>query len=299
MRVNPQFLNNTVAALNATTANEQTFTTELSTGVKVNSISDDPTAYAQNVLLTAQLNADDTFSQTAASTQSLLQVGDTALGSVASEITQAISLATEGSNGTSDSSNLTAIAAELSGIRDQVLSLANSSYLGNYIFSGSLSSTPPFALDTSTSPATVTYQGDSDVGYVQTPNGHTIQTNVPGNQIFTSTAGSVLDSLNALVADFSSGTPSTSSISDLESLRSSLGVVDQQRTILDNSITQLTAASSASSSEAIQLQSAQNALIQVDTAQVATQLSSAETQQAALTNVIAALEKQGTLFDQL
>jgi flagellar hook-associated protein 3 FlgL len=299
MRVNPQFLNNTVAALNATTANEQTFTTELSTGVKVNSISDDPTAYAQNVLLTAQLNADDTFSQTAASTQSLLQVGDTALGSVASEITQAISLATEGSNGTSDSSNLTAIAAELSGIRDQVLSLANSSYLGNYIFSGSLSSTPPFALDTSTSPATVTYQGDSDVSYVQTPNGHTIQTNVPGNQIFTSTAGSVLDSLNALVADFSSGTPSSSSISDLESLRSSLGVVDQQRTILDNSITQLTAASSASSSEAIQLQSAQNALIQVDTAQVATQLSSAETQQAALTNVIAALEKQGTLFDQL
>jgi hypothetical protein len=47
MRVDPYFISNTVAALDATTANEQTLTEELSTGVRVNSISDDPVAYAQ------------------------------------------------------------------------------------------------------------------------------------------------------------------------------------------------------------------------------------------------------------
>jgi flagellar hook-associated protein 3 FlgL len=299
MRVDPQFIGNTVAALDATTASEQNLTEELSTGVKVNSISDNPVAFAQNVVLSAQLGADDTFSQTATSTESLLQVSDTALGSVVSQLTQAITLATEGNNSTLNSSNLKTIATELSGIRDQVLSLANSSYLGQYIFSGSQGQTVPFTLDSSTSPATVTYQGDENISYVQTPNGHTIQTNLPGDQIFTATQGNVLGSLNALIADFSSGTASSTSVADLGQLNQALNYVDQQRTVIDASITQLTNASNYTSSEAVQLQSAQNSLLQTDTAQVASQLSSAETQQAALTQVIAALDQQGTLFSRL
>ena len=72
--------------------------------------------------------------------------------------------------------------------------------------------------------------------------------------------------------------------------------IAEQRTIIDGSINQLTAASNYSSSESVQLQSAQNSLLQTDTAQVASQLSSAETQQAALTQIIAAIDQQGTLF---
>jgi len=299
MRVDPQYITNTVAALDATTVSEQNLTEELSSGVKVNSISDDPVAFAQNVVLSAQLGADDTFSQTASSTESLLQVSDTALGSVVSQLTQAITLATEGNNGTLDSSNLKTIATELSGIREQVLSLANSAYLGNYIFSGSQGETPPFTLDTSTSPATVTYQGDEDISYVQTPNGHTIQTNIPGDQIFSAAQGNVLGSLNALIADFSSGTPLPTSVADLGQLNQALNFVDQQRAVIDASITQLTAAGNYASSESVQLRSAQNSLVQTDTAQAASQLSAAETQQAALTQVIAAIDQQGTLFSRL
>lgn len=296
MRVDPQYIDNTVAALDATNATEQNLTDELSSGVKVNAISDDPSAFAQNVLLTSQLSADDTFSQTASSTESLLQLGDTALGSVVSQLTQAISLATAANSGTQSSANLKTIATQLSGVRDEVLSLANTSYLGNYIFSGSQGATSPFVLDTSTSPATVTYQGDDDVSYVETPNGHSIQTNVPGDQIFNAAGASVFGTLNALIADFSSGTVSSTAVADLGQLNDALNYVDQQRTIIDDSINQLTAASNYSSSESVQLQSAQDSLLQTDTAQVASQLSSAETQQAALTQVIAAVDQQGTLF---
>jgi flagellar hook-associated protein 3 FlgL len=299
MRVDPQFISSTVAALDATTANEQTLTEELSTGVKVNSLSDNPVAFSQNVLLSAQLSADDTFSQTASSASSLLQVSDSALGSVVTQLNQAVTLATEGNNGTLNSSNLESIATELSGVRDEVLSLANSSYLGHYVFSGSQGGTTPFVLDNSTSPATVTYQGDDDVSYVQTPDGHTIQTNVPGDQIFTAAGANVLGSLNALIADFSSGTAASTSVADLAELNQSLNYLDQQRTVIDASITQLTASSNSSASEATQLQSAQDALLQTNTAQAASQLSSAETQQAALTQVIAAIDQQGTLFSLL
>lgn len=298
MRVDPQYLSQTVAALDANSAVEQQLTEELSTGVKVNTISDDPAAFAENTILSAQLSADDTFSQTASSAESLLQVSDTALGSVVTQLTQAITLATQGVNGTQDSDNLKTIATQLSGIRDEVLSLANSSYLGRYIFAGSQGGTP-FTLDESTAPATATYNGDDDVSYVNTPNGHTIQLNVPGDQIFTAADASVLGSLNTLVNDFASGTASPTSVADLNSLRGALGYVDQQRTIIDNSISQFTAASNYGSSESLQLQSAQNSLLQTDTAQVASQLSSAETQQAALTQVIAAIDQQGTLFSAL
>lgn len=296
MRVDPQYIDNTVAALDTTNATEQSLTDELSSGVKVNAISDAPSAFAQNVLLTSQLSADDTFSQTASSTESLLQLGDTALGSVVSQLTQAISLATAANSGTQSSANLKTIATQLSGVRDEVLSLANTSYLGNYIFSGSQGATSPFVLDTSTSPATVTYQGDDDVSYVETPNGHSIQTNVPGDQIFNAAGASVFGTLNALIADFSSGTVSSTAVADLGQLNDALNYVDQQRTIIDDSINQLTAASNYSAGESVQLQSAQNSLLQTDTAQVASQLSSAETQQAALTQVIAAVDQQGTLF---
>jgi len=201
--------------------------------------------------------------------------------------------------GENDASNLQAVATELTGIRDEVLSLANSSYLGRYIFSGSQGGTQPFTLDTSTSPNTVIYNGDGDVSYVQTPAGQKIQLNVPGDQIFTAAGGNVLGSLNALIADFTSGAPLATSVADLASLSSALNHVDQQRAVIDNSINRLTASSNYASSESVQLQSAQDSLIQTDTAQVATQLNMAETQQAALTQVIAALEKQGTLFQAL
>jgi flagellar hook-associated protein 3 FlgL len=298
MRVNPDYVTNLVGSLNQVTANEQTLTEELSTGVTVNSLSDNPAAAGENVLLTSQLNADDTFSQTASSTESLLQVGDSALGNVITQLTSAISLATEANNGTLNASNEQSITTQLTGIRDEVVSLANSSYMGQYIFAGSQGGSAPFSIDTTTSPATVTYNGDSAISYVQTPSGQQIQTNVPGDQIFTS-GPNVLGTLNSLIADFSSGTPSASSVTDLTNLNTALNYVSQQRVVLDDSINRLTAAGNYNTGESTQLQSAQDGLLQTNTAQVASQLSSAETQQSALTQVIAAIDQQGTLFNDL
>jgi flagellar hook-associated protein 3 FlgL len=300
MRVNPDYVSNIVDSLNQVTTNEQTLTEELSTGVTVNTLSDNPAAAGENVLLTSEMNADDTFSQTATSVESLLQVSDSALGNVVTQLNSAITLATEANNGTLNSSNEESIATQLAGIRDEVMSLANSSYMGQYIFAGSQGTIAPFSIDTTTTPAAVTYNGDDDISYVQTPTGQQIQTNLPGDQIFTAAGANVLGTLNNLIADFSSGgSPSAVSITDLGNLNTALSYVSQQRVILDDSITRLTAAGNYNASASTQLASAQNSMIQTNTAQVASQLSSAETQQAALTQVIAAIDQQGTLFNEL
>ena len=298
MRVNPNYVSNLAAALNQTMANEQKVTGELSSGVRVNALSDDPLAVGENVVLNAALGQDVIFARTATSTESMLQVSDSTLGSVVNQLTSAISLATQANNGTLNSSNIQAIGDQLAGIRDEVLSLANTTYLGQYLFSGSKSNVEPFALDTTSSPAVATYNGDSNVSYLETPNGQKVQLNVPGDQIFSVSGNDVLATLNSLVADFSSGAVSASAQSDTTALTQVMNYVSQQRVTVDNSITRLEAAATYTQSESTQLTTTQTNLMQADVATVATQLSSAEAQQTALSNVIATLGK-GSLFDYL
>jgi flagellar hook-associated protein 3 FlgL len=296
MRVNPQYLNNVVGALDQSTSVEQQLTEELSSGASIMQLSDNPAAVGANVGLNAAIRADDNYSQTSSSAEGMLQVTDSALGSVVTQLTSAISLATQGNNGTLNASNEQSIATQLSGIQDEVLSLANTSYLGQYLFSGS-SSGVPFSLDNSTSPASVTYHGDSVVNSMQTPDGQSIALNVPGNQIFTASGGSVFGALSQLISDYSSGQTDAAQ-TDIGQLSSALNYVSNQRVQIDNSLTRLTATASYAQTESTQLQSTQTNLMQADVAQVSVQLKDAETQQAALTQVFASLGNN-SLFNDL
>jgi flagellar hook-associated protein 3 FlgL len=299
MRVNPFYVTNLVSALDQTQSSEQQLTSELSSGVRVNSLSDDPIASGQNVLLLNQIQRDDSFTQSSSLVQGQLQVADSALGSVVSQLTQAISLATSGSNGTLNSSQLQSISTQLAGIRDEIVSLANTSYQGQYVFGGSLTSSAPFAIDSSASPATTTYSGDENVNYLQTPNGQSIQLNLPGDQIFTTSgSNSALQALNNLIADFSSGSSTSSAVTDLQSLNTALNYISQQRVTLDNSLTRLTAATDAITTEQTQLTTAQTTLMQADLATISSKLSLNKSQQTALESVISALGS-GSLFDKL
>ena len=300
MRVDPSYINNLVGALDNAQSNQQQLTSEMSSGVRVTSLSQDPMASGENVRLLNQIQEDDSFTQTTNQVSGQLNVADSALGQVVTQLTSAISLATSANNGTLNSSDEKSISSELAGIRSEVLVLANSDYQGQYIFAGGQSSSTPFSLNSSTSPATVTYSGDSNINYLQTPDGQNIQLNVPGNQIFQgSGANNVFTALNNLVADYASGTVNVGqATTDLANLNTALNYVSQQRVTVDNSITQLSTASTAVTNEQTQLTGTQTTLMQADVAQLSTQLSLNETQQAALEAVIAKLGT-GSLFDKL
>jgi flagellar hook-associated protein 3 FlgL len=254
------------------------------------------------VLLLNQIQQDDSFTQSSSLVTGQLQVADSALGSVVSELTQAISLATSANNGTKNASDVQSIGSQISGILGEVESLANTSYQGQYIFAGGQTDTAPFTTSTASSPAVTTYNGGEDVNYLEMPNGQKIQLNVPGDQIFLgSGTNSVFGALNALVADYSSGTVNTQqAVSDTEALSTALNFVSQQRVTIDNSITQISTASSAVTQQQTQLTTAQTDLMQADIPTVSTQLSLAETQQTALEDVIAQLEStSNNLFSKL
>jgi len=297
MRVDPFYVVNLSSALDQTEVTQQQLSEELSSGLSFSSIGQNPVAAAENVQLLNQIQSDDSFTQTTSLTQGMLQVTDSALGSVVTQLNQALSLATQANNGTLNASDLKSISNQIAGIRNEVLSLANTNYQGQYVFGGSETSSAPFTLDDSTTPATVTYNGDSDVSTLVSPNAQSIQLNLPGNQVFTSSTANVLGTLNNLVADYASGVPG-SGVADTAALDSALNYVGQQRVTIDNSITRLTAASGVATNEATQLTAVQTNLMQADVASVSTNLSLSESQQSALVSVIASLG-QGSLFDKL
>jgi flagellar hook-associated protein 3 FlgL len=298
MRVDPSYVTNLVSALDGAQAREQQLSTELSSGVRFSTIGDDPIAAGKNVLLLDQIQRDDSFTQSSSLVTGQLQVADSALGGVVTQLTRAISLATSAVNGTMSANDVQSIGAQIQGILNEVESLANSSYHGQYIFAGGQTQTIPFSTSTTSSPAVTSYNGDGDINYLQTPNGQKIQMNVPGDKIFLG-ATSVFGVLNSLVADFSSGTVNTAqATTDTQALTAALNYVSQQRVTIDNSITQLTAVSGAATTEKTQLTAAQTDLLQADLATVATQVSLSKTQETALESVIAQLGS-GSLFDKL
>jgi len=276
---------------------ENKLTGELSSGLRVSELQDDPVAVAQSARFASAIAKDDTYVQTASSETSKMQVADTTLGEVVTQLTTALSLAVQGNDGTLNAANRASVAQQLTGIRDQVLSLANTSYQGEYLFGGSQGATQPFTLDTSTTPATATYNGDTNLQYIETPSGQKIQTNMPGSGLFGGTTGAFA-ALNQLIADVSGGASSATLTADTDALKGSISQVSSQRSVLDTSLSMVQTTSTYFQTQVAQLTVQQSSLVAADPASVASQLSSAETQHQALLSVMSAVGKTD-LFDYL
>lgn len=295
MRIDPNFLGTLTTSLDQSSTTEAKLSAELSSGLAVSLPSDNPIAAAQSSLLSGAISANDTYVQTATSLSSRMQAADSTLGEAVTQITTAIGLAVQAANGTLNSSELSTVQQQISGIRDSVLSLANTSYAGSYLFGGSQGTTQPFTLDTSTTPATVTYNGDTASQTVVTPTGQSIQTSVPGSSLF----GAVFTALNQLVADLSSSNPTTAAAADQPALTTALSQLSGQRAVLDSSLSRLQSSSTYAQTQESSQKVEQGSLVSADTATVATSLSSVETQHQALLSVVSALEQQSNLFDYM
>jgi flagellar hook-associated protein 3 FlgL len=182
IRVNPYILPDLLAALSNTRQQADTATIELATGSRINKPSDDPAGSAQLISNHDQVSQADSFLHSISSVKGLLQTSDSTLGSVVTALQRAISLGVEGANGTLSASDRADIASELAGIQQQLISLGNTSYQGEFIFAGT-STTLPFVAD-NTSPSGVTYKGNGGINSLQVGQNYSLQVNQPGSQVF-------------------------------------------------------------------------------------------------------------------
>jgi flagellar hook-associated protein 3 FlgL len=264
-----------VADMQQSQAAVNTALQEVATGKRVEVPSDDPAASADMVQNSIEAADVDQYTTNVSSTLSMIQSADSALSSVVSSLTQAVSLGTEGANGTTNATDQQAIAKQVQGILSSVVSLANTTYQGSYVFGGTANTTAPYTASSS-SASGYAYNGNNGVNSVAVGDDMSVQVNVPGSQIFSNSSGDVLGSLSSLVSALQSGN-ATAIDNATAAVSSALSNVSQQRVFYSNAESQLNSQETYLQQETVSLTSQQNSLVGVDEAQAATELSQAET----------------------
>lgn len=294
MRVNPSPMPDLLAALNQSELQAQKATLQISSGRSVNKPSDDPTAAALLVQNNDQATLNGGYLQNATAVTGQLSTADSTLSSMGSALQQAITLGVEGANGTLSDSDRAAIVEQLQGIQSQMISLANTSYQGTYIFGGTVTATPPFAID-NTAAAGVTYNGNANVNQVSIGAGYEIDVNRPGSQLFSATGNDMFLSLNNLIHSLQSNTGVPDAISSLSAASTYLS---SQRVFYGNAMNQIRSQTTYLDAAKLQIAQQENALGGVDLAAAANNLSQAQTNTQA---AMAAISKftQNNLFDYL
>lgn len=293
MLSNTSSLQQILSSLHGLSDQQTRIAQEMSSGMRITSLGDDPAAAGQAVTMADSLRQDAAFLSTASSATNRMQTADTALSSVVSQLTSAISTATGALNGSGTDASRAAAMQTLMGIRGSILSLANSSYGGSYLFGGTSSGTP-FTMDAT---GDVTYSGNSDTTRVALTSGSTVTTSLTGDVLFLSSNASVFGALNQAIAALQAG-GSSDATSLVSGLHDALSNVITQRSVLNALQSRLSGESDYITQQKANLQVQQSTLLSADSASLATELSSVTTQRSALLSTIAVVQK-GSLFDYL
>ncbi|HEY1608422.1 MAG TPA: flagellar hook-associated protein FlgL [Paraburkholderia sp.] len=157
---------------------------EISSGQAFSTPADDPVGAAQAVQLSATYATLNQYSTNQNSALTSLKTEDTTLGSVTSVLQSIEQLMQKAAGGTLNSSNLSAVAQQMSSDRDELLTLANTTDgSGNSIFAGFQSTSEVF----SNAPGGgVTYNGDQGQRLVQVSTTSTVAVGDSGASVFMS-----------------------------------------------------------------------------------------------------------------
>lgn len=216
--------------------------------------SDAPDQAASIMRLKSVIGRNDNYSKALDTIQARLDTESTTLSSASDVLIRIKELAIQASNGTQGNTSRAAIATEMKGLRDQLLSLANSTdTTGNYIFSGSKVKTPAFAANDT---GAVSYQGDQTHMNVAVGDQRTIAINRPGSTAFVrvvrteggmSSGTGFFQSIDDLIKGVTTGNSSIMQrgLTEMDALHqgvvlaqaqagTDMKVVEQQRAVLDD-----------------------------------------------------------------
>jgi flagellar hook-associated protein 3 FlgL len=119
---------------------------QVSSGKRLDKVSDDPAAAATSVTERNALGAIEQYSRTSDGAAAKLTVVDTVLSDIIQMLTKAQTAAMNGHGSTKTTEQREAIAEELRGLRAGLLDNFNATFQGTFIFSGASSTTQPYTI---------------------------------------------------------------------------------------------------------------------------------------------------------
>jgi flagellar hook-associated protein 3 FlgL len=282
-----------LAALENLQQQQSTATLELGTGSTINKPSDDPAGAAQLVQIHDARSRMDSYQQSIGSINDQLSTADSTLSSVTTVLQRAISLGVEGANGTLSDTDRAAVAQELSGIQNQLISLANTSYQGQFLFAGT-AETQPFVVDP-TAASGVSYTGNARTNLVTIGNGYLVPVNLPGSQIFNGAGADVFQAISDLITGLKSNSGIGAAVTEVTN---AYNYVTGQRVFYGNAMNQAQSQQAFLNTEKVDLSQQENTVAGADMAAVASQLAGDETATNATLSAIGSMPRT-SLFDYL
>lgn len=195
MRVtNTMIANQTIDRLQGLSTQMSLSSAQVSSGVRVNSVSDDPAAGSDLLIIDSNLSADNQYLRNIADAKQRASSEDSVLSSVSLQLERARELATQQDVTAITPANRAAAKAEVDAIIQSAVSLANTKNGQGYLFAENASGpTSPF---TTTPPFTTTATTPSGSHVAEVGPGRLLATNHNGTQVFLNTK--VLQSLKDL-----------------------------------------------------------------------------------------------------
>lgn len=210
----------TYANLQASLSRSSTLQEQLSSGKQISRPSDNPIGTSDIMQLKAERAATAQYVRNAENGISWLDTADNALQLSSAAIRRARDLTVQAGNGALGQPGRDAIAAELRGVRESLVELSNTQYLGRPVFGGTTDGSAAFD-------GTGAYVG-SATGTVERRIGaeSVVRVDVDGRAAFGDGPSSVIARIDAIIADLATGQPAAGRLGDLDdSLENVLGAV--------------------------------------------------------------------------
>lgn len=185
-----------------------------SSGKKIQVASDDPAAAVDLLRLRGEQSRNTQYARNAGNGASWLATTDTALQTASSTLTTVRDRTIQGGNSTLSASAREALATEVEGLRDGLLSTANTTYAGRSVFAGT--SNAATAFDTST----YTWNGLTGATVQrQISDTNAVRVDTDGSSVFGNGTSSVFALLDDIAATLRAGADPTTHLAALDGFR--------------------------------------------------------------------------------
>lgn len=162
---------------------------QASTGSRINRVSDDPSAAYRVLGLNIQERSLENYADNLSEVVSLLDLSSTAIEEIASALTETQVRLTQIANGIYSEEARERAAAGINDILEQIVSLANTKHMGQYLFGGGNTASAPYLAErTNGEITTVTYQGSYENRNIEVAPGVRSSALYVGDDVFRSDA---------------------------------------------------------------------------------------------------------------
>lgn len=244
---------------------------QITSGTRLQSAGDDPTGAAAVTRIRDGLAELESYERNIDDAQAYLGVGEIAVTSASNVLLRAQSLAAQALNAGLGPASREGIALELDGIRDQLVALANTDYLGRPVFGGYATSAVAVAGD-----GTVTFEGTTDGVQRRISSAEVMTANLNGEEVFGfDTAGDDIFAVLDRLADDVRAGDTLSIQAETAKLNERTVTVQNALGTIGSRIGRLESARTVAQDQKLSLDARRAAIEDVDLATAATELAAA------------------------